>query len=142
MTEAELLHDPEHTCFRPHIADGKVHEEWRVVDGMLRKHMYLVRDPYVGPGDEDMFCIYCGCTEHNACPGGCAWVVPYVCSGCVDLFYGTEEITQQYLCRVPDYKKIDNVETDVRHMDGDWAIELRGESVHLIRIFVKEAVRA
>jgi hypothetical protein len=27
-------------------------------------------------------CRVCGCTEHNACAGGCFWVSPDVCSGC------------------------------------------------------------
>ena len=25
-------------------------------------------------------CRHCGCTEMNACPGGCSWVKPDVCS--------------------------------------------------------------
>jgi hypothetical protein len=29
-----------------------------------------------------MTCKVCGCTEHRACPGGCFWVVPNLCSKC------------------------------------------------------------
>lgn len=31
-------------------------------------------------------CIHCGCTEENACPGGCSWVSkdPPVCSRCAE----------------------------------------------------------
>lgn len=28
-------------------------------------------------------CRVCGCTEDNACPGGCYWVEPDLCSACV-----------------------------------------------------------
>ena len=28
-------------------------------------------------------CKVCGCTDLNACPGGCSWVEPDLCSKCV-----------------------------------------------------------
>lgn len=34
-----------------------------------------------------MICIFCGCTDAAACPGGCSWVsakLP-ICSSCVEL---------------------------------------------------------
>ncbi len=27
-------------------------------------------------------CRECGCTDHAACPGGCIWVQPDLCSTC------------------------------------------------------------
>lgn len=27
-------------------------------------------------------CVGCGCTDDRACPGGCCWTVPGVCSAC------------------------------------------------------------
>jgi len=27
-------------------------------------------------------CIVCGCTDQVACPGGCIWVAPNLCSRC------------------------------------------------------------
>ncbi len=30
-------------------------------------------------------CRSCGCTEHNACPGGCWWVEEDLCSACAEL---------------------------------------------------------
>jgi hypothetical protein len=27
-------------------------------------------------------CGVCGCTEQRACPGGCSWVAPALCSAC------------------------------------------------------------
>lgn len=40
----------------------------------------------------DPVCTVCGCTEDNACEGGCSWATtdPYVCSECVD----TEELVE------------------------------------------------
>lgn len=29
-------------------------------------------------------CLACGCTEHHACPEGCWWVTPHLCSSCAD----------------------------------------------------------
>lgn len=139
MSEAELLHDPQHTAFRSPIADGQVIQEWRVVDRVMRRHMYLVRDSFVGPGDEDMFCVYCGCTEYMPCPGGCAWVVPYVCSSCKDRFYGTEEIRQVHIDKVPDDQTLLEVENYAQLKGGDYALELKGGALHLFRVRVQKA---
>ncbi|HWS43317.1 MAG TPA: hypothetical protein VN421_09570 [Pseudoflavonifractor sp.] len=32
---------------------------------------------------EERKCRICGCTQDNACPGGCYWVAPDLCSACV-----------------------------------------------------------
>lgn len=32
---------------------------------------------------EEPACRVCGCTENNACPGGCWWVEADLCSSCV-----------------------------------------------------------
>lgn len=29
-------------------------------------------------------CRFCGCTDLQACPGGCSWIAPEVCSACAD----------------------------------------------------------
>ena len=31
----------------------------------------------------EMCCRRCGCTDDRACPGGCAWVAPNLCSRCL-----------------------------------------------------------
>ncbi len=31
-------------------------------------------------------CRVCGCTEEEACPGGCHWLIPGLCSQCDELF--------------------------------------------------------
>ncbi|WP_449240565.1 hypothetical protein [Desulfoscipio gibsoniae] len=30
-------------------------------------------------------CRVCGCTDDNACPGGCWWVEPDLCSRCAEM---------------------------------------------------------
>jgi len=37
----------------------------------------------LGAGGLEERCRSCGCTEERACPGGCAWVEPGLCSACV-----------------------------------------------------------
>lgn len=34
--------------------------------------------------EEPLFrqCMGCGCTDEHACPGGCSWVTPRLCSRC------------------------------------------------------------
>jgi len=40
---------------------------------------------------EEQKCRVCGCTENNACPGGCSWVEDDLCSACVDQEPGDED---------------------------------------------------
>ncbi|HWA39819.1 MAG TPA: hypothetical protein VG873_18345 [Burkholderiales bacterium] len=40
-------------------------------------------------GDE---CEICGCTDDCACPGGCSWVAPGLCSSCALQASGPEEL--------------------------------------------------
>lgn len=37
---------------------------------------------YIVPEDGAPACRICGCTEHNACDGGCHWLEPDLCSRC------------------------------------------------------------
>lgn len=34
--------------------------------------------------DAEPVCRVCGCTQDNACPGGCYWVAPDLCSACAE----------------------------------------------------------
>jgi hypothetical protein len=34
-------------------------------------------------GDWSVQCRKCGCTNRQACPGGCVWATPDLCSRCV-----------------------------------------------------------
>lgn len=33
--------------------------------------------------DDGPVCVRCGCSAFNACPGGCVWATPDLCSRCV-----------------------------------------------------------
>jgi hypothetical protein len=41
-------------------------------------------------------CRVCGCTDERACPGGCSWVEPELCSACS----GAAKDTIQVLTRI------------------------------------------
>lgn len=38
----------------------------------------------LGHVPDDSTCRVCGCTQDHACPGGCHWVEPNLCSACVE----------------------------------------------------------
>ena len=42
-------------------------------------------------------CVICGCTDDNACEGGCYWVYPNLCSACAEKIvnggYDFEEVS-------------------------------------------------
>lgn len=38
--------------------------------------------PAAPPPIAERRCAVCGCTEEHACPGGCYWVLPNLCSQC------------------------------------------------------------
>ncbi len=42
-------------------------------------------------------CKYCGCTDDNACFGGCYWIKPNVCSNCVLKVSGLKNAAACYL---------------------------------------------
>lgn len=41
-----------------------------------------IQEDMMGVVDTEQVCRVCGCTHHNACPGGCYWVEPDLCSAC------------------------------------------------------------
>lgn len=62
-----------------------------------------------------MKCRVCGCTDNAACPGGCFWVAPELCSKCLPH-------TLEFQCQDCDH------EFDVK-LDGDASIIVDGEEV-------------
>lgn len=36
------------------------------------------------PSVVGMFCRRCGCSQYDACDGGCDWAEPYLCTACAD----------------------------------------------------------
>lgn len=49
-------------------------------------------------------CRYCGCTDDHACPGGCAWVAPDVCSSreCVERAYFERVLSPDICAQIED----------------------------------------
>lgn len=45
-------------------------------------------------------CRICGCTWDNACPGGCYWVEPDLCSKCADV--SADNKNKKRDCYVPN----------------------------------------
>jgi len=55
----------------------------RLNEALAPFHLVLaIRRGEVLLGDE---CEICGCTEEEACPGGCWWVAPGLCSACAEV---------------------------------------------------------
>lgn len=49
-----------------------------------RERIFAMLEERMAEEDEsDPACRVCGCTEERACPGGCWWVEPDLCSECV-----------------------------------------------------------
>ena len=47
-------------------------------------------------------CRICGCTDDHACPGGCHWVEPDLCSACDDNIGTAAGFVDGMLAREPD----------------------------------------
>lgn len=70
---------------------GAVNEDWFVRDlgtGLIRRYRSTVYDPSRRVGlslelCQLRACRVCGCIDEQACPGGCHWVGPDLCSACV-----------------------------------------------------------
>ena len=50
------------------------------------------------PFDEEK-CWVCGCTDNHACPGGCYWALPGLCSRCADIMGNQKETLISFLQR-------------------------------------------
>lgn len=77
------------------VAGDFVHEDG-VLEGVPAGYYVLRIDGDYAPVDPETFhrdyytdrlaggvcCIVCGCTEDDACPGGCSWAANGLCSAC------------------------------------------------------------
>ena len=50
------------------------------VQGLAKAQHAL--DVYAADHNYERACLQCGCTDGAACPGGCNWVAPSLCSSC------------------------------------------------------------
>lgn len=58
------------------------HENWQIDRGHWWDGVPVSPVP---PDDQVPTCRICGCTENNACMGGCYWVQPDLCSSCEEV---------------------------------------------------------
>jgi hypothetical protein len=55
-----------------------------------------------------MRCVFCGCSDHDACPEGCGWArggAHPVCTSCTDVLSAMSELANRVLDRVGDVEK-------------------------------------
>jgi len=60
---------------------GKTSERTRRCESEVRT---ALREHYCRISKPVRRCRVCGCTDDHACPGGCFWVAPDLCSRCAD----------------------------------------------------------
>jgi hypothetical protein len=58
-----------------------------ILEGTAAEFRYFFRTGAPDDFDSDQVCMFCGCTDENACPGGCSWVAPGVCSRCAGIIH-------------------------------------------------------
>lgn len=75
-------------------------EDWnkalKIADELLDKYMHdreKLSEILCHLQKEKMKCMFCGCTADHACPGGCSWAAPNVCSRCTDRLKGNDLIS-------------------------------------------------
>lgn len=64
------------------IIDRDTHDRWHA----------LLAEAVDGPS-----CRECGCTDDNACLGGCWWAEPDLCSSCADAILAAAQIIEMEL---------------------------------------------
>jgi hypothetical protein len=65
-------------------------DDWEYSPGAIIEHQVAKACGLRIIQEQELFpalptCKVCGCTDDNACPGGCAWVAPDLCSQCVEV---------------------------------------------------------
>ena len=87
----------------------------------MKLNHFGVRFPVTHPKGA---CRVCGCTDEHACPGGCCWVLPEICSRCVER---AEALLSPPKRRLADFWRAIEAETDpnvltlaLHNATGDW----------------------
>lgn len=76
------------TTMSPGAAAGQGMSFAYKLDFLLKGTELIVADP---KGSTEWKCSVCGCTDDHACPGGCYWVEPGLCSRCIKQRKSKEE---------------------------------------------------
>lgn len=58
-----------------------------ILEGTATEFRQFFRNGAPEDLDHEQVCMFCGCTDENACPGGCSWVAPNVCSSCAGIIH-------------------------------------------------------
>lgn len=74
-----------------------------------------------------MQCRYCGCTDRSACPEGCQWFRPEVCTRCIDDY--VEDIYEDRnlagLGAITALRAIKQIQDSPKHHIGtEWDVDL------------------
>lgn len=84
MTAVNLQHAMEHPASDERLQQAADFVIGKIVEG-LEKAGFTFTAESIRRGGEGPECRVCGCTELNACPGGCSWVEEDLCSRCKNL---------------------------------------------------------
>jgi len=77
-----------------------------------------------------MKCIFCGCTEDHACPGGCSWIAPNLCSRCKGRVKGNDLISGDEIIAL-------RIRAKTITMQGGLRITMQGGFVPVIPMDIK-----
>lgn len=75
----KILYSPCDQCNRVNLDCIGQTAAWQLGDFNPELCIRLIED------DGEEVCRVCGCTKYTACPGGCYWVEPGLCSACAEL---------------------------------------------------------
>ena len=65
-----------------HLQSNSEESKWDARNRRLLERIALVLRAAKFSGEFGMKCKYCGCTDEEACPGGCSWLRTEQCSQC------------------------------------------------------------
>lgn len=81
-------------------AEKEIMKAWAAAQETVHEELELERYERDFPGmygEDSWACAICGCTNDNACEGGCYWVYPNLCSACAEKIvnggYDFEEVS-------------------------------------------------
>jgi hypothetical protein len=82
----------------------------------------------------DQYCRICGCTEDNACDGGCFWIEDDLCSACVSrgwdkIHFRMNDLQRAYIAGIIDGEGTIYKETKT----GRWQVRITQKDVDLLK---------
>lgn len=74
----------------------------------------IIREMLIPTPKTGMKCMFCGCTDDHACPSGCSWAAPNVCSRCADMVIGNDLISREEIIALRSGAKIITMKDGLR----------------------------